>query len=205
MICNENNFLEWFQQRTEEEHNLANKVFEFGDYFSDMLFRNDLTKNLVSIQVKPDEESDWLDSYMTLPYELEYFDYCWFTYKIEELDDCIGRFDTDKQRLTVTSNYSDSVVLHEMIHLHEFVLNELPLFYHDAVLWSLYRDLLDKIPDIDEKIKEICHIYKSNQIYEQGGLHDILFLLKSFDLDLRMGYELGTVFGYGMIDEINQN
>lgn len=33
-----------------------------------------------------------------------------------------------------------------------------------------------------------------------GGVHDLLFLLKSFDLDLRMNYPLGTVFGYGMAD-----
>ena len=31
----------------------------------------------------------------------------------------------------------------------------------------------------------------------------MLFLLKSFDLDLKMGYKLGTVFGYGMVDEQN--
>lgn len=29
----------------------------------------------------------------------------------------------------------------------------------------------------------------------------MLFLLKSFDLDLKMGYKLGTIFGYGMADE----
>lgn len=28
----------------------------------------------------------------------------------------------------------------------------------------------------------------------------LLFLLKSFDLDLKKGYSLGTVFGYGMSD-----
>lgn len=32
---------------------------------------------------------------------------------------------------------------------------------------------------------------------EVGGVHDLTFLLKSFDIDLRMGYKLGTVFGYG--------
>ena len=39
-------------------------------------------------------------------------------------------------------------------------------------------------------------------LYEAGGLHDVLFLLKSFDLDIRKGYDLGTVFGYGRRDDL---
>lgn len=68
------------------------------------------------------------------------------------------------------------------------------MFYHDAVLYCLYRDL-------NERIEAHGHILNSSQIAKTGGVHDILFLLKSFDLDLKMGYKLGTVFGYGMTDE----
>lgn len=32
-----------------------------------------------------------------------------------------------------------------------------------------------------------------------GGEHDLLFFLKSIDLDIRCGFELLTVFGYNYI------
>jgi hypothetical protein len=35
-------------------------------------------------------------------------------------------------------------------------------------------------------------------VARQGGCHGMVFYMKSLDLDLRMGYELGTVFGYGL-------
>ena len=95
----------------------------------------------------------------------------------------------------------DSVVLHEMIHLHEFVINELPLYFHDVLLWCLYKDLRGKISDLEQRIEDHGHIVNENHIERWGGTHDILFLLKSYDLDLRRGYPLGTVFGYGYADE----
>ena len=95
----------------------------------------------------------------------------------------------------------DVVILHEMIHLHEYVLNDLPLYYHDMVYWALYKNLRNKIPDLDCIITEHAHALNENELYRTGGLHDILFLLKSFDLDIRKGFPLGTVFGYGRVDE----
>lgn len=38
---------------------------------------------------------------------------------------------------------------------------------------------------------------KRIKIAQAGGNHDILFFLKSLDVDLRCGYTLGTVCGYG--------
>ena len=66
--------------------------------------------------------------------------------------------------------------------------------------WTLYKDLRNKISKLDEIITKHAHVFNESDLYEEGGLHDILFLLKSFDLDIRMGYPLGTVFGYGRID-----
>ena len=103
----------------------------------------------------------------------------------------------------MTNSNTDPVILHEMIHLHEFVIDNLPMFFHDAVLFCLYKNLKSKVIDLDERIEAHGHILNSAQIAAVGGVHDILFLLKSFDLDLKMGYQLGTVFGYGMTDERN--
>jgi hypothetical protein len=54
---------------------------------------------------------------------------------------------------------------------------------------------------LDEIITSHAHMLTGSSLYARGGLHDILFLLKSFDLDIRMGYSLGTVFAYGRSDE----
>lgn len=94
----------------------------------------------------------------------------------------------------------DYVILHEMIHMHEFVLEIYPTYYHDAILYSLYHDLRSKIEDLDRRMERQGHIVMQEELAQFGGVHDLLFLLKSFDLDLRMNYPLGTVFGYGMAD-----
>lgn len=105
--------------------------------------------------------------------------------------------------MTVAPDHAndDVVILHEMIHLHEFVLEILPMYFHDAVLFCLYKDLKNKINDLDQRIEAHGNILNSSSIANIGGTHDILFLLKSFDLDLKNGYKLGTVFGYGMANE----
>ena len=129
--------------------------------------------------------------------KLEYFSLDWFWFKVEELNDNkLGCFNCLEQSLTITPKEleSNSTILHEMIHLHEYVIDELPLYYHDVVFWCLYKDLSEKISDLDKRIEQHGHILNEQIIYEQGGKHDILFLLKSFDLDLKMNYKLGTVF-----------
>lgn len=60
----------------------------------------------------------------------------------------------------------------------------------------LYNKLNPEIPDLDDKIAGRANILSGMDIYIQGGKHDILFFLKSLDLDLRCGYKLGTVCGY---------
>lgn len=149
---------------------------------------------------------EWTDDEITLPEELEYFSYSYFTYHIANFDDFNGCFNREDLSLSVdmASANTDRVILHEMIHLHEFVIDDLPTFFHDAVLFCLYKNLKSKVSDLDERIEAHGHILNSEQIAAVGGVHDILFLLKSFDLDLKMGYQLGTVFGYGMAEECIQ-
>lgn len=91
--------------------------------------------------------------------------------------------------------------MHEMIHLHEAVINELPLFYHDMMIWALYRKLRERIDKLDEIINDHAHLLNGTELFKQGGNHDILFLLKSFDLDIIKGLPLGTVFAYGKAEE----
>lgn len=137
---------------------------------------------------------------------MEFFDYSFFNYSVEHLDGCLGYYNHAEQLLCVDTDSlnNKSTILHEMIHLHENVINELPMHYHDMLLWSLYSSIKRSIPDIEEIITNHAHILNEHQLYMDGGEHDILFLLKSFDLDIRMSYPLGTVFAYGRSELFSQ-
>lgn len=195
---------EWFQQATPEDKKLRDKVYDFEELFSDMLFKDDsITGKMIACKSQMKNNDECNDSEDLLPEKLRFFTYTWFWIKVLPLDNGVcGCFNRKDLSLTVIPGRlnDDSVVLHEMIHLHEYIINELPMFYHDVLLWCLYKDMSSKIPDLDMRIEGHGHILNENDIYKIGGLHDILFLLKSFDLDLKMGYKLGTVFGYGMTD-----
>ena len=198
-------FVDWYRvTASQEEKQLFDRVNEFADLFEDMLFRRETcTYSLIQCKSKSQDSDEWVDDEIDLPHELAYFSYTFFHFKVEQMEDCDGAFSHDDQALTVTPQAlaNDSTILHEMIHLHEYVINDLPLFYHDMVYWALYKDLKEKIPALDDIITSHAHLLTGSTIYSSGGLHDILFLLKSFDLDIRMGYPLGTVFAYGREEE----
>ena len=50
--------------------------------------------------------------------------------------------------------------------------------------------------DIDTWIFNHANIPHNDELAVAGGEHDLLFFLKSIDLDIRCGFELLTVFGY---------
>ena len=197
---NERIFEEWCDTASEEDKKLRDRLDEFSDFFEDMLFaENSSAGSMVKCQVKVGDNS-WKDDIVFLPEEITYFSYNNFDIRVKPMEKYGGYFDEEKRLLCISEIYArdDSVILHEMIHLHEFVLNGLPLFYHDVLLWVLYDDLKRKIKGLDKLVSSHAHILEQQSIYDKGGLHDICFLLKSLELDIRMGYRLGTVFGYDM-------
>ena len=194
--------MEWYSTATPDDLALMEKVEGFGYLFDDMCFKEgSATFNLISYKCQDGKtRSD------SLPDELSYFDYSHFRYKAQDLDDCLGYFDSANSLLCVPVNAEKTIILHEMIHLHEDVYKDLPLFIRDMAFWALYTDLKDKIlkdgePALDEIITNHAHMLNGVSIFEAGGNHSLLFLLKSFDLDIRFGYQLGTIFGYGKIDD----
>lgn len=209
MNRDENKFYTWYvTDATDEERALAQKVEELGwAYFGDMRFESDsILHDFVIVQTK-NNEGVWVDCTTDLPPSFDPFSYQWFTYHIKEVDPLTqGRFDHEEQSLTISPRYVEDevTILHELIHLHEFVIDELPLYYHELVLWCLYQNLRSKVSNLDIIIKKCVHIYDQDMLNSRAGAHGILFLLKSIDIDLRKGYPLGTVFGYGRKDMIEK-
>ena len=198
-------YMEWYwTQATPDEKRLIDKIGDFEHLFEDMIFQEGTsTYELLQCKSKPQDSDEWIDDVADLPDQLDYFSYSFFHFKVKPLEGCDGVFSYFDQTLTVTPKAleNDSTILHELIHLHEFVINDLPMYFHDMVYWALYKDLKKKIAELDDIITGHAHLLTGSTIYSAGGLHDILFLLKSFDLDIRMGYPLGTVFAYGREDE----
>ena len=212
-------FVEWFQNAPDAEKLLYDKVYDFGEFFKDMLFEKGTAPyDFIRCQVRVsdadgdqatikqalakqlgDEQEEWVEDDLR-PHELAYFSYTYFKMKVDELKPGYAAYyDKKEQLLCVTPKAitDDVVILHEMIHLHEGVINDLPFNFHDVLYWALYQDLRKKIANLDDAISRYAHVLNESDLYSRGGLHDVLFLLKSFDLDIRQGYPFGTVLGYG--------
>lgn len=208
MIMDDSWFPEWFlHSATQDEKRLYDKIISFGEFFDDMLFQEGTcTHDLIKCKIAYDND-ELIDEEAHVPDELHCFSYTWFHLKVEKLNGPYdGCFNSEKQELCICPEKVDDdlTILHEMIHLHEFVIDELPLYIHDMVLWALYQDLKQKIPQLDKLINSQAHMLIGSTLYHKGGLHDILFLLKSLDLDIRQNYPLGTVFSYGRTELFKQ-
>ena len=196
----------WSEQskRTHLDCQLWDKVWSFGDYFTDMLFESgSVTDSFLKCAVK--DSGRWMDDYVIIPDGIHYFSYEYFYYRVRTLKEpYLACFNHKSYSLTVDSRHLDDdfPVLHEMIHMHEFVLDIYPQYYRDAVTFCLYKDLCNRMApeELDVRIKSHLHIANQNRFASYFGEHDLLFLLKSFDLDFKKGYKLGTVFGYGMVN-----
>lgn len=193
-------FMVYYSNATDKERELLNKFEGFQPLFGDMLFKSGFsTHDFISIQYQDNNSDEWYDSELDLPESLQYLDVgCKILIRDLEDDTC-GQYNFETRTITIDtkSQDSDSVLLHEMIHVYEHVIDEHLAYYRDAIFICLYRDLKNRIPNLDDIILEHGHIYNQNEIATIGGIHSIFFLLKSFDIDTKMNYPLGTTFDYG--------
>ena len=181
---------------------LYDKVTEFEDMFDDMLFKKGTRPYELTLEKTTGEDGKECVRATSPCEEMEYFSLEDFNYEAAELESCDGYYDRQNNALVVSADEleNDSTVLHEMIHLYESFINELSWSRHDMLVWALYQALREKIPALDEIVNHHSHQLTQTNLESAGGNHDLLFLLKSFDLDIRMDYPLGTVFAYGRQD-----
>lgn len=179
---------------------------EFFD-FGDMTFAEGTsTYDLLSVTIQSLDGEDEYEDSLPIPEEIRYFDFEIPVEICDLPDGVLASFNPEEWKFTISPDHTedDSVLAHELIHMFETLINKQPLYWHDMVLWSLYDDLRNKVKDLDEIIRSQSHILTGSTMYQSGGLHDLLFLLKSIDLDVRLHYPLGTVYGYGLSEELKQ-
>ena len=191
-------YAEYFESRTEDDSRLQSVILDHESLFDDMcLDVESAVRDFLIYQIQMDdgqylEASD--DHYIGLGVQ------CWRFYVRRLRDkDMMGVTYPNERKIVINEPYKNDLptILHEMIHAHEAILNQFYPFYRDTVMLCLYKELEQKIPNLYQRLIDHAHEYRALEVTEIGGSHDILFFLKSLDLDLRLGYALGTVCGYG--------
>ena len=145
------------------------------------------------------QEEDWIAPDMGLGHN-------GYTVKIDDLQDGmdIAICEDESHVIIIDSKYADDkiVVLHEMIHAYVGLFREgkphMSLIgIAELLLVRLYADLQKRIPDLDKRIIDHQNMI-GDEIFVQHGPHDLLFFLKSLDLDLQLNLPLGSVCSYGL-------
>lgn len=182
------NQIEWnLLSNQEQELNILMEQFE-REYFEDMIL-----KTLCEVN------SDVFDPY---EFGIGVLNDESFSAHTDDMNECAGLYRPEDNTIVISEGYSGDkkVILHEMIHYYDYKLSLLWSCYYEWVLLSLKEKLSTIIPDLDDRINahiEYLHFYKEQN---EVGNHSILFFLKSYDLDIRCGYELGTICSYNRTD-----
>lgn len=191
-------YREYLKSITPDEEALMDLIYENEQNFAEMCLQADsIVHDFVVYELENDdgEFEEMCDDHGR---DLESLKWRFYVKNFND-DKICGQTYLNERKIVINERYKDDLptILHEMIHAYEPSWKEIPSFYRDAVLLCLYEDLSSKIPDLHDRIVRHSHEYFGWQITLSGGEHDILFFLKSLDLDLKYGYKLGTVCGYG--------
>lgn len=178
---------EWFKNKTEKEEDLEMFVLLHEDLFADMCFgKGSITGDYMICN------NTYKQFVNDLSLDAEHFR---FIVDNQGFDGTTHKHD---RKVVIKDNFrtNETVILHEMIHAHECVLEQHNAILKEILLIELYRDLKYKIPELDNYIYNNANIPHNLELSNEFGEHDLLFFLKSLDLDLKCGYELGTILGY---------
>lgn len=203
----------YYYEASSEEQELWNRTADMAyDCFGDMLFRKGtVTERYAKVQTmtpKGDIYSDdfmdgeWEDETLSLPDPVEYFSADAFRVKIVDLPAAKGMFHIREEdnipEIVIGRFYADdeSVIAHELIHFFEKILEDYAPYAYDIVFWAIYQDLKKRIENLDHAISEHLLLLNKRDIATMGGQHDLLFFVKSLNMDLYLKKEFGTVYGY---------
>ena len=188
-------FIKWFENRTPEESQLYFMVIDFDEkYFTDLRLTEKNAERLLAYEVQADDgkwEKVIGDPSLFIGINPGHwiFRFCRFR------DSTIGRCHRKHRIIQIQPGLNEkahkSTVLHEMIHAYEAMLPEI---YREWLLLELDKKLARRIT---RKHLNDCIDFSLHVIAHHRHYHGLFFLFKSLDLDLRLRWPLGTVFGYG--------
>ena len=188
-------FIKWFENRTPEESQLYFMVIDFDErYFTDLRLTEKNAERLLSYEVQADD-GKWEKVIDDPPLFIGINPGNWIFRFCRFRDDTIGRCHRKHRIIQIRPGLNEkehkSTVLHEMIHAYEMMLPEI---YREWLLLELDKKLARKITrkHLNDCIDVSLHVITHHRHY-----HGLFFLFKSLDLDLRLRWPLGTVFGYG--------
>ena len=188
-------YYEWIKNQTEKEKALKKFVGSLEYLFEDMCFRQGSITGDYMLH-----NGRHLSFVPPLKFDKQYF--CLAVDNIEGHGEKPAYTDVISRKIVVDKRHINdkSTILHEMIHAHEFILERRKPLLKEIVLLELYKDLKPKLSqknlDIDTWIFNHANVPHNEDLADEGGEHDLLFFLKSIDLDLKCGFEFFTVFGY---------
>lgn len=189
-----NLYQEWAENATEEECDLEITVLLLEELFQDMIFQKR------SITEKYMYKADLFMNY-EIPLDINSQKY---RLNVNDDDKYKGGLKNWERIISINKNNvkEKAVILHEMLHAHIEILNRENLILRDILIIELYKHLLPLYPDLDSWILKHCNIPHNIDFSKEAGEHDLLFFLKSLDLDYKCKFKPFTVFGYNYEDYI---
>lgn len=191
----EQEYYTWLNNRTEKEQTLEKIIKSLEDLFADMCF---CQGSITGDYMLRDGKHLTFETGLTIDEQL-------FRFIVEPVVKYDAYTDVNSRKIVVDQKQikNKPTILHEMLHTHEFILEKRKPLLKEIVLLELYKDLKPKLRqkniDIDTWIFNHANIPHNEDLADVGGEHDLLFFLKSIDLDLKCGFEPLTVFGYDYI------
>jgi len=187
---------DWYVEAKDEEKEIYNLICDYKDYFKDLtLQEGSCTYTIFEKKVE---------------FNLQvFFDNLVVRVKNFKNPDILACYNSKDHIVTVSPKVKTEqyCIPHEMIHMLDTAY-DMVSGLRDAVKWRLYYDLREKINGLDQAILDFTKLSslmsinrcpENPRVFLQG--HDTLFLLKSFDLDMKMDFPFGTVLGYGYTDK----
>mgnify|MGYP007069882023 CR=1 FL=1 len=157
-------------------------------YFDDMI--------LATTSIMGDIVDIAYEQFDFIPLGIEYAALRFFIVNTNDFLGCFYRYER-KIEIDQKSLQNKSVILHELIHFYEWQLENTFPVAKELLTIRLYRNLAKTIDNLDTLIESHCDLFDQEETFNNTGNHGLLFYLKSLDLDIRCGYTLGTVCGYG--------
>jgi len=192
------------KQRERQEYQLFHDIYEYeAVYFDDMTFQvNDedsILREFLYVEMTDLNTGTTYQRYDDTIAKLSSLKYWISGFYVKDLPPGFaGAFNNENGCIEISPEHINDkvVILHEMIHAYIYILSQVDDYYRDVLFLCLYKNLSSKIEDLDKLILYHNNTWHAEITRSQGGSHGILFYLKSLDLDLRCGYELGTVYRY---------